>query len=65
MMVKVQAVYPSVPAVDPEARGFVVQKILFSDATAERWHVSYEQELLQLTLHLGGVICFKGEGFNY
>lgn len=36
MMVKVQAVYPSVPAVDPEARGFVVQKILFSDATAER-----------------------------
>lgn len=56
MMGKVQHVCLPAPDVDPKARGFVIQKILLSDATAERRHVSHEHDLLQLgTLHLGGV----------
>lgn len=61
-MVKVQPVPLAVPAVDPKARGFVIQKILLSDTTAESWHVSHEQ---LVTLHLAGVTCSKGEGKMY
>lgn len=62
MMGKVQRVCLPAPDVGPKARGFVIQKILLSDATAERWHVSHEHDLLQLgTLRLGAVTG-EGEG---